>query len=124
MAEDKQARYAKMEKFADILEDVIKDINPNAKFSWRKMFGGAGYYADGVMFGGWYEADSIGLKLSEADHATLIAMDDAEQGMGKHTVNVPRAFLDDKATLREWVVKSLDFAASRPPKKKKKKKKQ
>lgn len=120
MAEDKQARYAKMEAFADLLEDIVKDIQPDAEFSWRKMFGGAGYYADGVMFAGWYEADSIGLKLNETDLASLLAMDDAEQGMGKNTGNVPRTFLDDRAILREWVGKSLEYASSLPPKKKKK----
>lgn len=113
-------KYEKMEQFADILEDVVKDLKPNAKFHWRKMFGGAGYYADDVMFAGWYNADSIGLKLSETDHAELIAMDGAEQGMGKNTVNVPRAMLDDKALLKTWVQKSLTYAESRPKKKKKK----
>lgn len=123
MDENKQARYAKMEAFADLLEDVVKEIKPNAEFSWRKMFGGAGYYVNGVMFAGWYEADNIGFKLNETDRATLLAMDETHQGMSQHTINVPRAMLEDKKFLREWVAKSLDFAESRPPKKKKSKKK-
>lgn len=121
MTEDKESRYAKMEEFAELLEDIVKEIKPNAEFSWRKMFGGAGYYADGVMFIGWYKRDNIGFKLNETDRVELLAMDVAEQGMSKHTIDLPYTFLDDRVFLRDWISKCLDFASSRPPKNKKKK---
>jgi len=121
MSDDKAYHNAQMEKFANLLEDVVREINPEAEFSWRKMFGGAGYYADGVMFGGMYIEETIGLKLSDADCVALLEIEGAAQGFGKNTIDIPVSMLDDKRALKEWVSKSLGYAASRPPKKKKKK---
>ncbi|MEO1287665.1 MAG: hypothetical protein AAFV93_07845 [Chloroflexota bacterium] len=41
--------------------------------------------------------------------------------MGKNTIQLPPALLEDEAQFREWVAKSLAYAKSRPVKKKKKK---
>lgn len=121
MSDDKVYRNAQMEKFANLLEDMVREIKPESEFSWRKMFGGAGYYVDGVMFAGMYIEETIGLKLTESDCEALLAVDGAERGFGKNTIDIPHVMLDDKVALKEWLGKSLDYAASRPPKKKKKK---
>ena len=123
MSDDKEFRKAQMQKFADLLEDVVKDINPEKEFSWKKMFGGAGYYADGVMFAGMYQSHTIGLKLSDTDCEALLSIGGSGEGFGKNTIDIPEAMLEDNAALKQWVSKSLDYAASRPPKKKKSKKK-
>ncbi len=123
MSDNKEFRKAQMEKFANLLEDILKDINPDIEFSWKKMFGGAGYYANGVMFAGMYHDHTIGLKLKPEHCEALLANGGAQEGFGKNTVDVPETMLTDTATLTEWVGKSLDYAASRPPKKKKQSKK-
>lgn len=123
MPDDKAYRNAQMEKFANLLEDVVRDTKPEAEFSWRKMFGGAGYYANGVMFAGMYQSHTIGLKLSDADCEALLAVGGSGEGFGKNTIDIPESMLDDNDALKKWVGKSLDYAASRPPKKKKKSKK-
>jgi len=123
MSDDKEFRKAQMQKFANLLEDVLREINPATEFTWKKMFGGAGYYADGVMFAGMYHDHTIGLKLKPDDCEALLANGGAQGGFGKNTVDVPETMLTDIASLTEWVGKSLDYAASRPPKKKKTKKK-
>lgn len=122
MTDNKAYRKAQMEKFASLLEDVVREVQPDAEFTWRHMFGGAGYYADGVMFAGMYVETTIGLKLNEADCEALLKVDCATQGFGKNTINIPETMLDDDSALQAWVGKSLAYAASRPPKKKKKKK--
>lgn len=120
MSDEKARRNQQMERFANLLEDVVRDINPDAEFSWKKMFGGAAYYANGVMVAGMYTNESLALKLSSADCADLLAKGGVQEGMGKNTVELPVAMLDDKDTLKEWVSKSLDYAVNRPVKKKKK----
>ena len=121
MSDDKAYRKAQMEKFANLLEDMLRDIKPEAEFSWKKMFGGAGYYVNGVMFAGMYQSHTIGLKLSDADCEALLAVDGSGEGFGKNTIDIPETMLDDNEALKKWLGKSLDYAASRPLKKKKKK---
>ncbi|MEO1291062.1 MAG: TfoX/Sxy family protein, partial [Chloroflexota bacterium] len=101
MSDDKAFRTAQMEKFAMLLEDAVRSIKPDADFKMKKMFGGAGYYVDGVMFAGMYEAHTIGLKLNPDDCEALLAIDGAEQGMGKNTIQLPPALLEDEAQFRE-----------------------
>lgn len=122
MADDKAFRAEQMEKFSNLLEDAVREIKPDAEFKMRKMFGGAGYYVDGVMFAGMYESHTIGLKLKPEDCEALLAIEGAEQGMGKNTIQLPTTMLNDDEALQDWVVKSISYAESRPPKKKKKKK--
>lgn len=121
MTDEKVRRNAQMERFASVLEDVVREINPEAEFTWRKMFGGSGYYVNGVMFSGMYIEETIGLKLSDADCEALLKVKGAKQGFGKNTIDIPESMLTDESALKIWVSKSLSYAASRPAKKKKKK---
>lgn len=121
MSDDKTYRNAQIEKFANLLEDILKEIDPAIEFQSKKMFGGAGYYANGTMFAGMYHEHTIGLKLNPADCETLLAIEGAEPGFGKNTVDLPVTMLDDRNVLSEWLRKSLDYSANRPQKTKKKK---
>jgi TfoX/Sxy family transcriptional regulator of competence genes len=105
-------------KFADILEDVLREIEPDAIFRWKRMFGGAAYYADDRQFGGWYRSETISLKLADDDRDALLQIEGSQMGMGKQSVEVPPTWLEDTIELRSWLEKSLAYVATLPEKKK------
>jgi TfoX/Sxy family transcriptional regulator of competence genes len=109
----KQERIREMEM---ALGAALAEVKPDAHLSWKSMFGGAGYYADGVMFAAWFGA-GLALKLGEADRAELLKVEGAVQSQSPQYVEVPPAFEDDPHLLESWVAKSVDFASV--PKKKK-----
>lgn len=103
-------------KFAVVLESLLREVKPEAQFRWKRMFGGAAYYADEIMFAGWYRSDTIALKLADADRDALLQIEGAQAGMGKQSVEVPPEWLEDTAQLSYWLEKSLAFAAMKPVK--------
>ncbi|MEL6307545.1 MAG: TfoX/Sxy family protein [Chloroflexota bacterium] len=106
----KDEKNALMQSQANRLELLVKELMPDTPFRWRKMFGGAGYYANDVMFAGWYgEGETIGLKLNENDCKVMLAIDGAEQGMGKHTILLPTHIWEDDEMLKEWLSKSINY---------------
>ncbi|MBZ0296454.1 MAG: TfoX/Sxy family protein [Anaerolineae bacterium] len=105
------------QQFADILQDAILEIDPNIHFRWQRMFGGAGYYANGTMFAAWYGHESVALKLSKPDREALLQMPGAQEG-SKQYIEVPLTFLDDIPLLAEWVAKSIAYAESKAATKK------
>lgn len=105
-------------RFANVLETLLKQVKPDAVFRWKRMFGGAAYYADEKMFAGWYRSDSVALKLAEVDRDELLQVEGAQQAMGKQSVEVPQEWLDDTSQLSQWLEKSLAYVASLPTKKK------
>lgn len=105
-------------KFADILEDVLKQVKPDAVFRWKRMFGGAAYYADEKMFGGWYRGETISLKLADNDRDALLEIEGTKAGMSKQSVEVPPAWLEETTELRLWLERSLAYIKTLPTKKK------
>jgi TfoX/Sxy family transcriptional regulator of competence genes len=95
-------------KYADILQDVILEIDPSINLSWKQMFGGAGYYANGVIVAGWFRGDSLALKLSEQLGVELLQIAGAKK-VSRHYVEVPPSFLDNVGLMAEWVSKSLKY---------------
>lgn len=106
----------KAQQFADILQDAILEIDPSINFHWRRMFGGAGYYANGRFFAAWFRGETFALKLPENEREALLAVAGAQEH-GSY-VEVPKAFLTDTPLLAEWVEKSIAYAKSLPVKKK------
>jgi TfoX/Sxy family transcriptional regulator of competence genes len=104
-----------VQKFAAILQDVILDIDPRINLSWKRMFGGAGYFADGLMFAAWHRGDSLALKLSEQMCAELMQIA-GTRNVSRHYVEVPQAYLDDAAVLAPWVLSSITYVRSLPAK--------
>ncbi len=108
-----------------MLLDVLRGLGP---VTVKRMFGGAGVYADGVMFG-LVEGDQLYLK---ADGATKSAFEDEGQGPfvydgagGPVTVmslwRVPERLYDDPDEMVEWARRALGVArsaAARKPKSK------
>jgi len=85
----------------------------------KPMFGNLGAYVNGNMFMGLFGSD-IGVKLSAADAATLMAMDGAgpfgpaERPMGGY-VSLPVSFIGTPEAAA-WVGRALDHVGSMPAK--------
>lgn len=110
-----------VDKLTTTLREALLSVKPEATLTPKRMFGGAGFYADGLMFAAWFRSDSLALKLAEADREALLQMGGTQQPMPPY-IDVPPAWLEDSDTLAQWVRKSLDYVATLPPKKAKKKK--
>ena len=88
-------------------------------FSIRGMFGGAGVFADGVMFGLIFEdtlylkADASSAKAFEAEGAKVFTY---ETSQGTHTLGsywqVPERLFDDPDEMTDWARRSLRIARS------------
>ncbi len=113
------ADSAKNERIREMemaLGEALAGVKPDAHLSWKAMFGGAGYYVDGVMFAAWFGA-GLALKLAEADRAELLKVAGAVQSQSAQYIEVPPAFLDDQHLMESWIERSVDFVNA--PKKKK-----
>lgn len=87
---------------------ALAAVKPEAHLSWKAMFGGAGFYVDGVMFAAWY-GNSLALKLPEDARASLLETDGALQAQSPQYIEVPLPFLDDTHLLEPWVERSVDY---------------
>ena len=105
------------------LQEAILNVKPEVVLDYKRMFGGAGYYADGKIFAAWFgDKDSrFALKLSEADADELLQTPDTQRSMMGAYIEVPAAWLQNVDELSLWVEKSLNYVASIPAKKKKSK---
>ena len=90
------------------LGEALAQVKPEAQLSWKSMFGGAGYFVDGVMFAAWF-GGGLALKLSEADRADLLKVEGAAQSQSAQYIEVPAAFLDDTKQLQPWVARSIEY---------------
>ncbi|MCE7947008.1 MAG: TfoX family protein [Chloroflexi bacterium CFX4] len=101
---------AKIAAYAEALRKALAAVRPDAELVVKHMFGGAGYYINGKMIGGYYGL-RLALKLSPTDRAALLQVEGAEQQLiSKTAVEVPQAFIDDPSLLAVWLAKSLTFA--------------
>jgi len=104
---------AASEGFIALLKDVLGGLGP---VSVRRMFGGAGVYADGVMFG-LVADDTLYLK---ADDETKRAFE--VEGLGPYGYDghgkridlpywrIPERLLDDPDEMVEWACVALGVA--------------
>ena len=117
------ADSAKNERIREMemaLGAALAEVRPDAHLSWKAMFGGAGYYVDGVMFAAWFGA-GLALKLAETDRADLLKVAGAVQSQSAQYIEVPSTFLDDPHLLEAWVERSADFVSAPKPRKPRKK---
>jgi DNA transformation protein len=117
-------------EFADYLNDQLASFGP---MTIRRMFGGAGLFRDGVMFG-LIADETLYLKTGDANRADFEAA-----GMGPFTYTgkskpvsmsyheVPADVLEDPDLLSAWAGKAFAVAqaakAAAPPKRKRSKSK-
>jgi DNA transformation protein len=99
--------------FIELLKDALSGLGP---VSVRRMFGGAGIYADGVMFG-LIASDTLYLK---ADDATKRSFESeglspfVYQGRGRTIAlsywRIPERLLDDPDEMVVWAAAALAVA--------------
>ena len=99
--------------FIEMLKDALSGAGPVA---FRRMFGGAGVYADGVMFG-IVEGDALYLK---ADERTRQAFEDegqtpfTYQGATRQIVlsywRAPERLYDDPDEMAQWAHQAIGAA--------------
>lgn len=100
-------------RFIEMLKDALSGAGPVA---FRRMFGGAGVYADGVMFG-IVEGDALYLK---ADERTRQAFEDegqtpfTYQGATRRIAlsywHAPERLYDDPDEMAHWVRRAIGAA--------------
>ncbi|MBD79853.1 MAG: hypothetical protein CL840_13140 [Crocinitomicaceae bacterium] len=104
---------------------IEQQLEPFGEYQAKSMFGGLGFFRDGVMFG----AIMHGAFRLKGDETT--APDYAKYGKKEHEIpgkkmkmpyyEVPQEIMDDPATLKEWAIKAWEIALkTKKPKKKKK----
>jgi TfoX/Sxy family transcriptional regulator of competence genes len=110
------------QNYAKMLEDAIRQNKPEADFSWKRMFGGAGYYVDEQIFAAWYGRDVLALKLptEAADELKKLGGIAAPETMSKQYTHLPESIQNDEKQFAAWVEKSMAYVAGLPKKKKKK----
>lgn len=110
--------------FKAFVSEQLAGVGP---FSIRGMFGGAGVFADGVMFALIYQdtlylkTDEAGAKAFEAEGVRVFSY---ETSQGTHTLSsywqVPERLYDDQDEMTEWARRALGVAMSlrkpKPPK--------
>ena len=96
------------------LREALADYEPTLTLSVRNMFGGAGFYANGMMFAAWY-GNGLALKLPDDARAELLRTSGALAAQSPQYVEVPPAYLEDPSLLRPWAVRSVDYARRQPP---------
>jgi TfoX/Sxy family transcriptional regulator of competence genes len=112
-----------IENIEKTLQEAILNVKPEVMLDYKRMFGGAGYYADGKIFAAWFgkDSDTIALKLSAEDTETLLQVAGAKKALMGGYVEIPAAWLQNVDELLPWIAKSLNYVASIPAKKKKSK---
>lgn len=103
---------------AAVLQEALLRIDPAPGLTWKKMFGGAGYYADGVIFAAYFGTDSLALKLSEDDRAALLTVPgSAPSEMSKQYTEIPPSMVHDVEAIAPWVEKAVRYVKGLPPQK-------
>jgi DNA transformation protein and related proteins len=102
------------ESFVELLKDALSGLGP---VSVRHMFGGAGIYADGVMFG-LISGDTLYLKADKQSQPAFEAeglQPFTYQARGKRRIamsywRIPERLLDDPDEMVEWARRALAAA--------------
>lgn len=102
---------------AEFIRDLFSSFRP---VTVRRMFGGAGIYADAVMFA-LIADDVIYLKAGESNEADFLAEDlppfTYETGNGKRAImsyrRMPDRLYDDPDELAQWAARALAAALSK-----------
>lgn len=100
----------------DFLNYVLDQLSPWAKVSARRMFGGAGLYRDGRMFG--LVADDVAyLKVDdstrdefvEAGAAPFVPYADRGRTTAMSYYGIPPHVLEDREQFAQWAQRAFDI---------------
>ena len=105
--------------------EFFKSLVPDEpKVTVRPMFGNISAFVNGNMFFGVF-GNNIFVRLSDEDRAELLKkkgsslLEPMKGRPMKDYVILPKAWRDERETVRTWISKSLAFSSKLPPKKKK-----
>ena len=101
-----------------VLGAALAAAKPDAHLSWKSLFGGAAFYAGGMIFAAWF-GDGLALKLPESARDELMNIEGATKPWAKEYVEVPPVFADDPGLLEDWVAQAVDYAAATKKRKRK-----
>lgn len=96
----------------DYLQYVCDQLAGFGKFETKKMFGGVGFFRDGLMFG-MLNKSTFRLKADEINyhHYELRGMTPLKSKDGKRKMpywQVPDEVLEDRDQLKEWANKAVE----------------
>ncbi len=110
--------------FVELLKDVLSGLGP---VSVRRMFGGAGVYAGGIMFGLiaedtlYLKADSQSQRAFEAEGLRPFTYKGRGRVIAMSYWRIPERLLDDPDEMLDWARRALaaaERASGRSPKRK------
>lgn len=99
--------------FVELLKDSLRGLGP---VSVRRMFGGAGVYADGVMFGlvaddtFYLKADDETKRAFEAEGLAAFAYESNGRTIALSYWRIPERLLDDPDEMLSWARTALGVA--------------
>ncbi len=104
----------------DYLRDLFASFRP---VTVRRMFGGAGLYADGVMFALWSSGGTLYLKVDDGNEPDFqrenLPSFAPMMKSGKHAVmpyrQMPERLYDDPDELAQWATRALAAAQRQKP---------
>jgi TfoX/Sxy family transcriptional regulator of competence genes len=109
-------KNALIEDMAMVLRVALANIQPDALLTYKPMFGGAGFWVNGVIFAAWFGA-GLALKLPENEREAFLAHPDTSTAMAPNYVEMSRTLWDNPEFLGVWVEKAVAYVLH-PPKKK------
>jgi len=102
----------------EFLEFVVDQLSSWGGVTARKMFGGAGLYRDGKMFG--LIADDVAyLKVDDSNRPEFVAAGCgpfkpyAEEGPSMSYYEIPPEVLEDRVEFTAWAQRSLEIQKKR-----------
>lgn len=106
---DSAERKRRIAEFDQAIHAALATARPGTSLTSKSMFGGAGWYADGVFFAAWF-GESLALKLPEAQREVLL-----DQGWGtnwsREYIEVPPPLLDEPDVLGEYLLDAIAYAS-------------
>ncbi len=101
----------------DFLDYALDQFSEFGEITYKKMFGGVGFYKDGLMFGG-IMGGNLHLKVDDTTRPAFIArgMNSFFHGPKKKGLpsyyEVPAEIVEDKSELKVWADKAYQAAVN------------
>ncbi len=101
----------------DYLDFILEQFSEFGEVTHKKMFGGVGFYKEGLMFGG-IMGGSLHLKVNDSTRPEFEAhgMTPFFHGPKKKAMpsyyQVPAEIVEDKSALKHWAIKAHQAALS------------
>jgi len=106
-----------IEYMAQALRVALALVRSDVDLTYKLMFGGAGFWANGKIFAAWLGSPTLALKLPEVRRQALLEAGGSLPMYFKEYVNVPPHYQDEPSLMADDVAASVDYVL-RPKKKK------